>query len=258
MAKALTDLNLRKLSNLEAGQVVKRNLTDIGTVPSAEITDVVLKNYLTGLANKEVDYDKALVQVQKNDETDKLVTADEKRDTSVVALGLAIHLGKLSDVPAEEEAATSLQTLFVTYKNLQHLNYEAESNGIDNLGKDLVNAKYGPFVTLLGIGKYVIRLQSDNDKFKTLYGGRTVGKATTEVYNTKLLRKDLLLAYGNFTSYLLIMANNLDTAQYNDILALVNAGRKEYADLLAIREGKLAAAKAKAAAAAVATIPIVK
>ena len=58
MAKALTDLNLRKLSNLEAGQVVKRNLTDIGTVPSAEITDVVLKNYLTGLAKKEVDYEK--------------------------------------------------------------------------------------------------------------------------------------------------------------------------------------------------------
>ena len=247
MSKELQALSIGHLTNLEAGQVVKRNLTDIATVPVAEITDAILKAYLTSLATKEVNYDKALVQVQKNDETIKLVAADEKRDISVVALGAAIHLGRLSDVPAEVLAATSLHTLFKTYENLQHLNYEAESNGVDNIGKDLINIKYAPFVTLLGINKYVVRLQTDNDVFKALYSGRTVGIATTEVYSTKLLRNDLQLNYGKFTSYLLSMAINVDTPQYNDVLALVNAGRKKYADLLAIREGKLAAVKAKVA-----------
>lgn len=248
MSKELQALTIGHLTNLEAGQVVKRNLTDIATLPSSEITDTIIKDYLISLTSKEVDYDKALVQVQKNDETAKLVIADEKRDVSVVALGVSIHLGRLSDVPAEVDAATSLHTLFNTYKNLQHLNYESESNGVDNLGKDLVNTKYAPFVTLLGIGKYVIRLQTDNDKFKTLYSGRTVGIANTEVFNAKQLRKDLQSIYVKFTSYLLSMAENVNTLQYNDVLDLVNAGRKQYADLLAIREGKLAAEKAKAAA----------
>ncbi len=243
MAKALTELNLNHLSNLEAGQLIKSNLKDIGTVPAGEITDVIIKNFIISLGNKEVDYDKALVQVQKNDETAKLEVSDAKRDLSIAAFTTAIHLGKLSDVPAEVEAAISLHTLFKTYDNLAKLNYEAESNGIDNIGKDLVNTKYAPLVTLLGIGKYVIRLQTDNDKFKTLYSGRTVGIANTEVYNAKQLRKDLQLIYGKFTTYLLTMAENVDTPQYNDVLALVNAGRKQYADLLAIREGKAAAAK---------------
>ena len=245
MTKELQALNIGRLTNLEAGQLVKRNLTDIGTVTAGEITDTILSGFVTSLGNKELDYDKALVQVAKNDETVKLVAADEKRDLSVAALGAAIHLGTLSNLPAEEAAATSLDTLFKTYGKVQSLNYEAESNGIDNLGKDLVNVKYTPFVTLLGIGKYATRLQTDNDTFKTLYSGRTVGIATTEIFNTKQLRKDLILTYGKFTTYLLSMSENLDTAQFNDVLALVNAGRKQYADLLAIREGKAAAEKAK-------------
>lgn len=247
MTKALTDLNLNKLSNLEAGQVVKRNLADIATIPVGEITDTVMKNFIISLNTKEVEYDKALVQVQKNDETVKIEVADVKRDLSIAAFGASVHLGSLSDVSAERDAATSLNTLFYTYANLSKLNYEAESNGLDNFGKDLVNAKYAPFVALLGIGKYVVRMQTDNDFFKTLYGGRTEGIAHTEVYNAKQLRKDLLINYGKFTTYLLSMAENLDTAQFNDVLALVNAGRKQYADLLAIREGKAASEKAKAA-----------
>ena len=243
MAKELETLNIGHLTNLEAGQLVKSHLKDIGSMPVGEITDVVLKNYLISLGTKEVNYDKGLVQVQKNDETAKLLVADKKRDVSIGALNAAIRLGSYSDVEAEVLAATSLHTLVHTYTNLQHLNYEAESNGIDNLEKDLANTKYAPFVTLLGMGKYVIRLQTDNDAFKTLYSGRTVGIATTEVYNMKALRKDLFLDYGNFTSYLLSMAENVNTPQYNDVLALVNAGRKQYADLLAIREGKAAAEK---------------
>ena len=133
MAKALTELNLNHLSNLEAGQLIKSNLKDIGTVPAGEITDVIIKNFIISLGNKEVDYDKALVQVQKNDETAKLEVSDAKRDLSIAAFATAIHLGKLSDVPAEVEAAISLHTLFKTYDNLAKLNYEAESNGIDNM-----------------------------------------------------------------------------------------------------------------------------
>ncbi len=245
MAKELQALNISRLTNLEAGQLIKSNLKDIGSIAAGEITDVALKNSIISLGNKEADYDKALVQVQKNDETAKLVKADEKRDLSIAAFNAAIHLGTLSDVPAEVLAATSLHTLLKTYINLPKLNYEAESNGMDNLGKDLVNVKYAPYVALLVIGKYVTRMQTDNDALKTLYSGRTVGIANTEVFNAKELRKDLQSIYGKFTTYVLSMAENIDTAQYNDVLAIINAGRKQYADLLAIREGKAAAEKAK-------------
>ena len=249
MAKELEALNIGHLTNLEAGQLVKSNLKDMGSITAGEIVDTVVKNFIISLGNKEVDYDKGLVQVQKNDETDKLIVADNKRDRSIGALNAAIHLGSYSDVETEVLAATSLHTLVSTYTNLQHLNYEAETNGIDNLEIDLANTKYAPFVTLLGIGKYVLRLKTDNEAFKTLYSGRTVGIANTVVYSMKTLRKDLFLVYGNFTSYILTMSENVNTPQYNDVLAVVNAGRKQYADMLAIREGKAAAEKAKEEAA---------
>ena len=55
MKYQLEGLKVSDLVNLEAGQLLKRHLTDIANQPVA-IVDVPLQNYVTGLNDRTVKY----------------------------------------------------------------------------------------------------------------------------------------------------------------------------------------------------------
>jgi Family of unknown function (DUF6261) len=232
--KELQTVALARLTNLEFGQHVKSICKGIGLL--GNLGDVNLKNYLEQTNDHIIDYDKAMLQVQKSDETAKIVAADTIRDNAVSALTRYLKVFELSEIEAEVLAYQSLNTLLKTYKGIQAWNFEEESNGIYNLVTDLNNAKYLPSVTLLKMNDYVSRITRTNDAFKTVFAGRTQETALKEVFDVKKLRANLKNTYTDLCNYVLSMAKTINNEEFNKSLEVINAVRKYYADLLAKRK----------------------
>jgi len=235
MKLELEPLRLAGLSNLEAGQLIIRHLSDLNAVDSSLLTDAPFNSYVQTLSNQSVLFQKGLAQVRKNEETQKIDLADADRDKSTVAFGRGLKLYAVSDDPAEVEASRGLSILFDSFKNLATLSYEAETIAIDKLVSELTSPAYSSKVSLLQMDRYVTRLQNTNNNFKTLFGGRMVTTATTESYDLKVIRAETITKYGEFTTYVLAMAKALEAPLFIQTLNLLNTARKYYADLLARR-----------------------
>ena len=236
MTIKIESLRTADLTNMEVGQLMNRHLDDLSTIDPKLLTDGPYNDYVKQIANKSGIFQKALVQVRKNQETEKIIQADDDRDKAIEAYKKSLQLYKASDVPEEIEAARILGILMGSYKNLAKQNYEAETIGIDKLVGDLESPKYSAQVALLNIGKYVDRMKVANQNFKTLFSGRMVTGAMTETYDMLAIRKELLKQYADFTAYVLAMAKALDTPLFNTALTLLNTARKYYADMIARRK----------------------
>ena len=235
MTIKLEALRISDLTSMEAGQLMNRHLNDLSTIDQKLLTDAPYNDYVQQLTAKSATYQKALAQVRKNEETEKIALADAIRDKAVNAFSMSLKLYTLSDDPSEVEAGRTLTILFKAFKNLTRLNYEAESMGIDKLVSELEGTKYAGMVTLLNIGRYVTRMKETNQGFKTLFSNRIATEAATETYNLHAIRKEMSKQYSEFTAYVLAMAKAVDTPLFNTALALLNLARKYYAELLARR-----------------------
>lgn len=231
----LEPLTISALTNMEAGQLMNRHLSDLNTIDASLLTDAPYNSYLQKIGNQTELYFAALAQVQKNEETEKIGLADDARDKAVSAFNLALKLHAAADDPAEAEASRSLRILFDTYKNLAKLNYEAESLAIDKLVSELNSEAYAEKITYLHMSKYVARLNETNNAFKTLFSGRMVGTAMTESYDMKTIRKELQVFYGDFVSYVFAMAKATESQLFVTALNLLNAARKYYNDQMLSR-----------------------
>jgi len=234
--KNLHDLRIASLMHVEAGQLIKRNLSDLATADTNIDTDIHIKSYVTKMQTDSNLFDKALLQIQKNEETDVLRVLDDARDTSVSILNRQLKVFELSDIPAETAAYNSLKILFDNYKNLDKMNYEAETNAIFNLLQDLDKPEYAPHVVTLNLTNYVDRLLTDNEQFNTHFSNRNTQIAATVVYNAKEIRKTMIQNYSKYANYVLLLADSQDTPYYNDILNIINTSRTYYSDLLARRQ----------------------
>ena len=238
MKLKLEPLRTSNLTNMEVGQLIIRHLSDFDTIDPALKTDAPFNAYTNDLGLQSVVYQKGLAQVQKNEETEKIVLADANRDKTVSAFGAGLKLYALSDIPEEAEASRSLNILFGTYKNLSTLSYEAETLAIDKLVGELLSPAYSSKVTLLQMDRYVTRMQNANEVFKPLFSGRMVTTAMTETYDMKILRTTLLNKYSDFANYVLAMAKATDNSLFANALGLFNTARKYYDDMVARRAVK--------------------
>lgn len=235
--KTLENINLARLTNLEFGQQVKTTLTNIGQLGGgALITDAPLQAYLSSLTSNSNEYDRALVQITKSDETAKIVAADKVRDAGITAAQRYLSVFELSTVEAEKLAFDSLDTLFVAYKGIQNWNFEEETNGIDNLVADLTGPKYAAHVATLAMGAFVARIAQGNADFKAVFYKRTLEVSTKEAFDIKALRAAIKVTYTDMAEYVLSMAKAINTDEFNQTLGVINAVRKYYSDLLAKRK----------------------
>ena len=75
---------------MEAGQLLKRHLNDISTIDPTLFTDAPFSAYVQDLAGYADSYEKALAQVRKREETEKIGFADDVRDKAVGAFNAAL------------------------------------------------------------------------------------------------------------------------------------------------------------------------
>ena len=236
MENNLEPLKTSFLTNMEFGQLMKRHLKDLATIDQASVTDQAYNAYVQQITGKLAIYEKGLAQVRKNAETEKISLANKARNKALFAFSAALKLYGLSDDPAEADASRILLILYKTFKNPTKLNYEAKSIAIDKLVVELESERYAGKVAFLNIGRYVARMKTNNQQFKTLFDDRMVTEASTVNYNMRAMRSEMLTVYNEFTTYILAMRNALKTPLFITSLALLNTARNYYADLLARRK----------------------
>ena len=103
MKLKLEPLKTANLTNMEVGQLTVRHLSDLDSIDPASKTDAPFNAYTNDLGLQMGEYQKGLAQVQKNEETEKIVVADATRDKAASAIGAALKLHAMSDVPEEVE-----------------------------------------------------------------------------------------------------------------------------------------------------------
>jgi hypothetical protein len=216
MKQILEPLTTSALTNMEAGQLFRRHLSDLSTIDASLLVDAPFNNYMQQIGNQAVVLENALAQVRKNEETQKIVDTDAIRDKAVTAFSLALKL-------------------HATFKNIAKLNYEAETMAIDKLTGELNSPAYSEKINYLHMSKYVTRLSETNNAFKNLFGGRMVTTAMNETFDMKAIRIELQSTYSDFCDYVLSMAKVTDNPLFANALNLLNTARKYYADLLARR-----------------------
>jgi len=84
MKYTLTPYRTVSLTNAETAELINRHLTDIDELGTGVITDPIVAHYTTQLSNELPTFRKALMQIQRNAETDKIADADAARDKAVI------------------------------------------------------------------------------------------------------------------------------------------------------------------------------
>ena len=239
--KDLHKLRLASLFHIEAGQLIKSNINDLTTANVNLTTDPIIQNYINKLTTDSGLMDLALIQIRKQQETDALEMLDKERDDSFWSLNLQLKVFKKSKNVAEKTAFNTLKIPFNAYKNIDVLNYEAESNAVDNFIIELAKPVYASAISTLNLSGLISQLSTDNAAFKTLFSTRSTTVAGTTHYDAKAIRKTMIANYTAYVGYVLSLTNATEgqpnNAYYDSILDIVNTIRKYYSDMLARREG---------------------
>ena len=226
-----------QLQYLETGQFIIRFLTDFENLNLDPATDPEFKTLYDNLKIQSPIYDVALMQIRAKTETELLIAQDEIRDKKLATLRRAVGVYRYSDEPEEKSAYNLLKILLSVYKKIEDANFEAETLGLSNLDAELKNATYAPAVQTLGLVVHVTNLETANNNFKTTFNTRSTTTINTAVYNTKLLRKNILVTYRDLAEYVFVMAKRKKTDFFVNTFTVVNNGRKYFADILAKRGG---------------------
>ena len=245
MTHKLEVLDATRLSNAEAGKLIDSTLSVFEALPPAGPQDdfSVIQFYVTKLTSEHDAYLLSLNQTQGNKDTIEIVRLDNNRDTAMKALRRFIKASQYLDTPADAAAAHALLLLMNGYTDTETLSYEGESETIDKLLIELTG-KYAASIKQLGLDRHVTRLQNANNAFKALHTSRTNTVALEQNGNARVLRLEMLKTYREFALYVQAMANTPRGGYFVQLLSLINQVRKNYAVLVAQRQG-VAAAKEK-------------
>jgi hypothetical protein len=230
-------LNTTRLQLLEVGQFIIRFMTDFESKNLDPATDAEFKILYTSLQTQSPVFDAALMQVRAKVESELLMIQDNARDKKVTTLRRGLSVFEHSDVLAEQNAYKLIKIVLNTYKDIEKVNFEAESLGVANLVAELRNANNAPFVQVLGLSVLIDNLETANETFKTTFNTRSTATINTTVYNTKKLRAEILTTYRDLAEYVMVMAKRKQTPFFIDTLTALNNGRKYFADIIARRSG---------------------
>jgi len=235
MTLKLEPIRTSDLTNMEAGQFIRRMLKDFETIDQLLLTDVPFNTYVTEIAQQSGVYENALAQIRKSEETEKIGLADKNRDRAISAFSKALKLYEVSNLPEEVEASRGLGIVFGNFRGIADLNYEAETMAIDKLISELRSPAHSAKIATLGLDRYIARLKDSNEAFITLFSNRMVTEASTMTYDMKIVRTGMLKRYADLSNYILAMAKALNSPLFINSLNLLNASRKYYSDMLARR-----------------------
>lgn len=232
----LHKLSLSQLHYVESGQFIIRFLTDFQNSNLVATEDAEFNTLYQSLLQQSPVYDRALMQIQSWAESKQLIVLDNARDKKMATVRTAVYTFRHTDNADEKRAYDLIQTLLKTYRGVERMNFEAESLAVDNFIAELRGSRFSGATAILGLENHLVNLENANTNFKTLFSNRSTTINTTEVFDTKALRKKILDTYKDLAEYVAVMAKRKSTPFYTELLTILNTGRSYFSDIIARRK----------------------
>lgn len=204
-----------------------------------------MNQLLAAVKSASTDYSKSILQIQKSEFTSKLVELDDSRDWAVIGYSKSLKACAYTNDAEELDAYRKLMILADKYKGVEKLNYEAESAELKKMLEALESTEYSASVAKLNLASKITRIKTADAAFNELFDTRNDETNAKEVFDAKLLRKELHKKYNKLADYVVTMANTFDKEPFNSVLKTMNTVRSYYRDILKRREGVSNTAKAK-------------
>lgn len=231
----LLKLDATRLYYAEFGQLIVRFFEDFDNSQLNADTDVDFKGLYDSLKQQIPTYNRALDMVRASEESQKIVQLDDDRDNDVKALRSSLKAFANAKTQAEKDAYNAVKLLLAEYKNVEFSSYEAETNKLNLLTEKLLSDEYSTHLATLGIVKFVNHLVDSNKAFNDLFAHRSFKTSQKEVFDTKLLRKQLYKDYKIMVNYVAALALVKKDPFYKDVLAIINNGRTYFNDVVVAR-----------------------
>ena len=221
------------LTYLDSGEFIVRYLTDVTNQGIDLEVDPDFKAFHNSLKAQSPIYNQALAQIKAKAESHELLLLDHARDKKITTLRTAFNVAKNSDDGTIIEAYGKIKVIFNKYKGVEKANYPAESLAVTNLITELRTSTNFPFADLLGLKPYIDNLETHNNKFVDKFNARSTDVISTETYDTKLLRKNILATYKDLAEYAAVMSKVKNNEYYNTLVTTINYSRQYFATIAA-------------------------
>lgn len=222
-----------RLTYLDSGEFIVRYLTDVTNQGIDLEVDPDFKALHNSLVAQSPVFNLALAQIRAKAESQELIALDDVRDKKISTLRMAFNVSKHSDDATIIAAYGKIKVILNAYKGVEALNYPAENLAVNNLIAELNSATNAPLATVLGLQPHIDNLKVANDKFVDKFNQRSTNVISTETYNTKELRKNILATYKELSEYAAVMAKVKNNPYYNTLLTTINYSRQYFATILA-------------------------
>jgi hypothetical protein len=203
-----------------------------------ESSDKVLTGLMTKY-QKHITLFQAALKEEKDKEAGKEISRlDKERDNCIRAVLDSIKPYRNTLNLADKEAYDVLNTLFGSFSGIQKLSSERQTGAVNQLLGRLSLTKYSQAVRQLGIGKFVTALQDCQNRFVA----KSAEKKTRELNQVKVdlsaTRADLETVYRQLLTYVAIMAEVTEKADYTKLFKILTQSRRYYIDLVSRRRKK--------------------
>ncbi|MDR0543761.1 MAG: DUF6261 family protein [Odoribacteraceae bacterium] len=241
----LIRVDLHSLSN----EVFARFFADvISYIDKYDAEDIGIKQASNDLKNSYEKVKSALDVVRKSGFTEKLRSLDKLRDE--LCRGLSMMIKSIINIPDENkrDAARELNIIFDNYWSIPKRSYDAETEAIIDLFRELDLPENVARVTLLGLTVGVEQFRAINTDFITLTRQRLDQNTQRRGVSMKESREEVQEKFDLMIYRLegLIALNGLESpGELSGFIKDYNTVARHYKNVLAIERGRRRAAKEK-------------
>ena len=227
----LYEFNPKYLNYDDSGEFIVRYITDVQN-QNIDL-DLDFKGMHDSIVAQSPVFNAALAKIKARAESKQLLILDHIRDRKIITLRAQFRVSKNADEPDVKEAYGIIKVVFDAYKGLESRNYPSETLGINSLIVELTNATNQPLSHLLKLDNHIANLETANNNFVAKFDARSTNVISTENYDTKLLRKNILDKYVDLVDYVRVMAKTKNNPYYDSLVNTINYSRQYYATILA-------------------------
>lgn len=198
------DFNLAKLSMNELAELVEQHLQAIDTCePPLDLSAFpIIEKYLKTLRTRAGELKEALAAIPKDSVSESILLADRARDKALSVFRRKMQMFELTTDPNEEAAYKQLNEMWSKYETLAYMNFQVETEGIDELVFNLTTSRFSSQVATLNLEPEVEQMRTDNENFKRVFGQDPERSEAKISYDARELYHTLIENYKRYREYL--------------------------------------------------------
>ncbi|GAE22613.1 DUF6261 family protein [Bacteroides pyogenes] len=198
------DFNLAKLSMNELAELVEQHLQAIDTCePPLDLSAFpIIEKYLKTLRTRAGELKEALAAIPKDSVSESILLADRARDKALSVFRRKMQMFELTTDPNEEAAYKQLNEMWSKYETLAYMNFQVETEGINELVFNLTTSRFSSQVATLNLEPEVEQMRTDNENFKRVFGQDPERSEAKISYDARELYHTLIENYKRYREYL--------------------------------------------------------